>query len=114
MSSLISKANKQLELIKSDLERLSLKIEQVNNSNNENNNLDFSISIGQISASLTGLQGTMKDFEVLSKNEICPDKRQDYKEKLKLISNDWMACKNKFEEHKGKIQNIVIMNFLLF
>lgn len=36
--------------------------------------------VGQLSASLSGLQGTIRDLETMTRNETDPTKREDYKE----------------------------------
>ena len=36
--------------------------------------------LGQLSASFSGLQETLRDLEMLSKNEVSPEKRAEYRE----------------------------------
>lgn len=91
MNSLVNRANKQASNIKNDLSSLREALETKTStmttslcSKTITKPFPFLIYIffplGQLSASLSGLQGTIRDLETMTRNETDPAKREEYKE----------------------------------
>ena len=87
MNSLVNRANRQVTHIKNDLNSLREALEI--NSNNSTTLISKNVicciwfltfKTGQLSASLSGLQGTIRDLETMTRNETDPTKREEYKE----------------------------------
>lgn len=88
MNSLVNRANRQVSHIKNDLSSLRETIESnskpvtslISKILNYKVVVFITILLGQLSASLSGLQGTIRDLETMTRNETDPSKREEYKE----------------------------------
>lgn len=86
MNSLVNRANRQVTHIKNDLSSLreALDSNSPNSttliSKNEYFIYTLTLFSGQLSASLSGLQGTIRDLETMTRNETDPSKREEFRE----------------------------------
>lgn len=62
---------------------------------------------GQLAASFAGLQGTIRDLEMMAKGEMNMGKRDEYKEKLRLLHADLVTYKQKLDQLRTRLQEQV-------